>query len=87
MKIEIKNIEDLITFIENAPTLSDVNAIKLVSKTTHLLIPFYQTKKETLKQLKAHFEKFGNVPPEDRPLFLCSKQKEFSIKDLGYFFC
>jgi hypothetical protein len=87
MRIEIKNIEDLIAFIENAPTLSDISAIKLVKKTTHLLIPFYQTKDETIKQLKAHFERFGKLPPEDRPLFLCSKQKEFSIKDLGYFVC
>lgn len=84
MEIEIKNIQQLISFIENAPTLSDNNVIKLVNKTTHLLIPFHQPKEETIKQLKAHFELFGHLPMEERPLFLCSGQKEFLIKDLYF---
>ena len=85
MTINIKNIEQLIAFIENTLKLSDIDAMKLVNRTTHLLIPFYQPKEETIKQLKEHFKLFGSKPIEDRPLFLCSKQKEFSIKDLGYF--
>lgn len=81
MRIEIKNINELISFIENTPKLSDNDAIKLINKTTLLYIPFNQTKEQTIKQLKEHYETFGHLPIEDRPLFLCSKQKEFSVKD------
>ena len=82
MAIKINNIKELIDFIENAPMLSDNAVIRLINKTTHLLIPFHQTKEQSIKELKAHFELFGHLPMEERPLFLCSGQKEFSIKDL-----
>lgn len=82
MRIEIKNIDELISFIENAPKLSDNDVIKLISKTMLLYIPFHQTKEQTIKQLKEHYKIFGHLPIEDRPLFLCSKQKDFSIKDI-----
>jgi hypothetical protein len=82
MRIEITNIEQLILFIENAPRISDIDTMRLVSRTTKLMIPFYQTKEQTIFQLKRHFELFGNLPSDERPLFLCSKQKEFSIKDI-----
>lgn len=85
MKVEIKNIDQLISFIETAPTLSDNDVIKLVNKTTRLIIPFHQSKEQTIKELKSHFKLFGSSPTEDRPLFLCSRKKEFSIKDLYFF--
>lgn len=84
MRIEIKNIEQLIAFIENAPTLSNKDVIQLVRRTTHLLIPFYQPKEETIKQLKYHYKTFGHLPSSERPFMLCSKQKEFSIKDIYF---
>jgi hypothetical protein len=49
-----------------------------------LYIPFNQTKEQTIKQLKEHYKTFGHLPIEDRPLFLCSKQKEFSVKDIFF---
>lgn len=84
MRIEINNIEQLISFVENAPTLSDKDVMNLVKRTTKLIIPFYQPKEETIKQLKLHFELFGHLPINERPLFLCSKQKEFCIKDIFF---
>ena len=84
MEININNITDLITFLESTNKISDSDAIKLTRFTTGLIVLFFfgDAKEQLISQLKFYNANFMHLPKHERPSLLCSRQKEFSIKDI-----
>ena len=77
-------VEKLIEFLERNETLTDAEIGKLTRDATGLLVLFVfdNPKEQIIKQLKYYNANFMHLPEHERPLMLCSKQKEFSIKDV-----
>jgi len=81
MKIAINNYDDLLTFIKR----KDINAEQatiVIKQCLNVIILYAETKETLIKQTEYHINKFCFSEHQERPIFLCQRELEFSIKDI-----
>jgi len=86
MEIQINNTAELLEFIKRDDVTAD-EAVEVISKFLNVFAMFFVdgnnqiNKNDVIKQTEYYISKWCENNTGERPLFLCQKEDEFSIKD------
>jgi hypothetical protein len=79
--MEINNFDELLTFLERKEvTKEHIN--ELVSRTIGVYCYVEDEKEEIIRQLREYWNSFGNLPINERPIFLSQESFNFNINDI-----
>ena len=76
----IRNFDELILFLESN-NLTNAQQAEII-KTTLGVYTLYDDGNDIIAELKEFWSKFGQIPANERPLFLFQTKREFTIEDI-----
>lgn len=79
--MEINNFDELLTFLERKEITSQ-HINELLIKAIGVYCYVEDEKEEIIRQLLEYWTSFGNLPMNQRPIFLSQKNLNFNITDI-----